>query len=68
MKFFLKFAYFVMIALLPPSLWGHAATIQSAQMTGVWAATGASFRATLDYRAPKTSRSGRRHVVISDVS
>ena len=48
MKIFIKFAYSIMIALLSPSLWGHAATIQSAQMSGVWTATDTSFQATLE--------------------
>ena len=68
MKIFIKSAYFIMIALLPPSLWGHAATIQSAQMSGVWTATSASFRATLelqdnqDLAQPTVLRSEKQRV------
>jgi hypothetical protein len=44
----MKFVYCWLFVSLAPGLWAEAATMQSAPMVGVWAATEAPFRATLD--------------------
>jgi hypothetical protein len=44
----MKFVYCWLFIVLAPALWVEAATLRSAPMVGVWAATGTPFRATLD--------------------
>jgi hypothetical protein len=44
----MKFVYCWLFIVLAPALWVEAATLHSAPMVGVWAATEAPFRATLD--------------------
>jgi hypothetical protein len=44
----MKFVYCWLFVSLSPALWVEAATLRSASMVGVWAATEAPFRATLD--------------------
>jgi hypothetical protein len=44
----MKFVYCWLFISLSPALWVEAATLRSAPMVGVWAATEAPFRATLD--------------------
>jgi hypothetical protein len=44
----MKFVYCWLFVSLSPALWLEAATLRSAPMVGVWAATEAQFRATLD--------------------
>ncbi len=46
----MKLAYFLFLVTLTPSVWVQAAITQSAQMTGVWSATGENFLATLELR------------------
>ena len=44
----MKFVYCWLFVSLSPALWVEAATLRSAPMVGVWAATEAPFRATVD--------------------
>ncbi len=44
----MKFVYCWLLVTLAPALWVEAATLRSAPMAGVWTATEAPFRATLD--------------------
>jgi hypothetical protein len=44
----MKPAYCWLFIAVAPTLWVEAATLRSAQMVGVWAETGAQFRATLE--------------------
>jgi hypothetical protein len=44
----MKFVYCWLFVSLSPALWLEAATLRSAPIVGVWAATEAQFRATLD--------------------
>jgi hypothetical protein len=46
----MKFVYCWLFISLSPTLWVEAATLRSATMVGVWAATRTPFRATLDLR------------------
>jgi hypothetical protein len=47
----MKFVYCWLFVSLSPALWLEAATLRSAPMVGVWAATEAQFRATLDLQS-----------------
>jgi hypothetical protein len=59
------FVYWWLFIVLAPGLWVDAATLRSAPMVGVWAATGMPLRATLalqdaqDQSQPVQSRGGR---------
>jgi hypothetical protein len=44
----MKFVYCWLFVSFAPGLWAEAATMRSAPMVGIWAATEAPFRAMLD--------------------
>jgi hypothetical protein len=65
----MKFVYCWLFVSLSSALWVEAATLRSAPMVGVWAATGTPLRATLELQdaqdrvQPVTSHGGRAHAV-----
>ena len=65
----MKFVYCWLFISLSPTLWVEAATLRSATMVGVWAATGTPFRATVelqdaqDHAQPFQSHGGGPHAV-----
>lgn len=65
----MKFVCCWLFASLAPALWVEAATLRSAPMVGVWAATGTPLRATVELHdaqdrvQPITSRGGRTQAV-----
>jgi hypothetical protein len=65
----MKFVYCWLFIVLAPALWIEAATLRSAPMAGVWAATGTPIRATVELQdaqnrsQPVKPRSGRERAV-----
>jgi hypothetical protein len=65
----MKFVYCWLFIVLAPALWVEAATLRSAPMAGVWAATGTPFRATVELQdargdaQPFQSHGGGPHAV-----
>jgi hypothetical protein len=65
----MKFVCCWLCVSLAPALWVEAATLRSAPMVGVWAATGAPFRATValqdtqDHAQPFKSLGGQAYAV-----
>jgi hypothetical protein len=59
----MKFVYCWLFVSLAPGLWAEAATLRSASMVGVWAATETQFRATLELQ---DAQNRLQHVQIQD--
>jgi hypothetical protein len=59
----MKFVYCWLFISLSPTLWVEAATLRSATMVGVWAATGTPFRATVELQ---DAQNGVQHVQLRE--